>query len=190
MEGNSERMGTFGDWGRAAGQMVMRGDLGVSSGWRLQWLLTFYTYSFSKEYSYIQCHLSFHILRSLTTPAKVIREIKGIYSLMGQFQTNTYCCSGCLLWCGVRPAPVPEQKGGIARPRHNVAVPTNVRLRPGQASPRPSGQIQSELASLQHRNGRSNQWLFFFKRWQKQLYFTRFVESDSTDLQTYKVIQI
>lgn len=33
----------------------------------------------------------------------------------------------------VPSTPVPEKQSRISGPRHNIAVPTNVRLRPGQA---------------------------------------------------------
>lgn len=33
----------------------------------------------------------------------------------------------------VPPTPIPEKQGGVPRSRHNVAVPTDVGFRPGQA---------------------------------------------------------
>ena len=93
MDGNSERMGTFGDWGRAAGQRVT----GRGSGSFLRLKVTVVAFFLHFEYSYIPMLFKHSYFKILTTPAKVIREIKGIYSLMGQFQTNTYCCSGCPL---------------------------------------------------------------------------------------------
>ena len=100
MEGNSERMGTFGDWGRAAGQMVNARGSGSFLRLKVTMVALFYTLNtaiFQKEHSYIPMPFKLSYFKILTTPAKVIREINGIYSLMGQFQTNTYCCSGCPL---------------------------------------------------------------------------------------------
>ena len=136
MEGNSKRMGTSGDWGRAARQRVtVRG-----SGSFLRLKVTVVALFLHSEYSYIpikntaifQCFLSFRILKSLQSQQKLLGELK-------EFTVWWDGCGPILTAVGVVPydvvsaAPVPEQQGGIARPRHDVAVPADVRLRPGQA---------------------------------------------------------
>ena len=136
MEGNSERMGTFGDRGRAAGQRVT----GRGSGSFLRLKVTVVALFLHFEYSYIpikntaifQCYLSFHILRSLQPQQKLLGKLKE-FTVWWDNSRPILTAVRVVPYDVVSPAPVPEQKGGITRPRHNVAVPTNVRLRPGQA---------------------------------------------------------
>ena len=93
MEGNSKRMGTSGDWGRAARQRVtVRG-----SGSFLRLKVTVVALFLHSEYSYIPMLFKLSYFKILTIPAKVIRGIKGVYSLMGRLRTDTYCCWGCPL---------------------------------------------------------------------------------------------
>ena len=77
MEGNSERMGTFGDWGRAAGQMVNARGSGSFLRLKVTMVAHFLHLFISKKNTAIfQCHLSFHILRSLQPQQKLLGKLK------------------------------------------------------------------------------------------------------------------
>ena len=129
-DGDIWRLGK-GSW--ADGQCEGIWEFPQAEGYNGCSLFTLWIQLYSKKNTAIfQCHLSFHILRSLQPQQKLLGKLME-FTVWWDNSRPILTAVRVVPYDVVSPAPVPEQKGGIARPRHNVAVPTNVRLRPGQA---------------------------------------------------------
>lgn len=90
----------------------------------------------------------------------------------------------------VPATPVPQKQRGISGSRYNVAVPTDVWLRPGQARDHVPVAKYNLSQFPWNTESTGSPHSFFFKWEYVELHFTRFINSESRDSQIYKVIQI